>query len=202
MLHRRRFLSAVALTPVAIAIAPMAIARAEDDARRAPLQTPRAAGPGTPAAGAGSAAVEQLAPVGAIGRQLELAGGFRVVRAFDLHYGALPFVLEGEGERFQIDVLRREPNGPSGVFDTEHFSLFVRNQGSPLTAAAHERGARALGAALERRVAEGVCLPGLASFAERRARHPAAIYDVDYDTVHTVHSGDTVRSETGAAHGA
>lgn len=185
MLHRRRFLSAVALAPVALSIAPAALARAEDDLTRAPLRGPTAA-PAAPAPAAPAQAVPAqagaLAPVGPIGRELELSGGFRVVRAFDVHCGALPFVLEGEGERFQVDVLRRDPAGPSGVFDTEHFSLFVQNRGSRLTSAAHERGARALGAALERRVAGGATVPTvMTTFAQRRAQHPSAIYDVDYD---------------------
>jgi hypothetical protein len=167
MLQRRRFLSALAISPL-VAAAPAAVAFAEDDLRRPPSR-PRANG---------SAAPITLAPAGPIGRDLELAGGFRVVRAYGLHYGALPFVLEGEETRFQLDVLRRDAGGPSGVFESEHFSIFVHGRGAGMTSPACIRGARALGAALERRVAAGAELPAIASFAERRSQHPDAIYDV------------------------
>lgn len=175
MLHRRRALSVIALTPVAFSAVAVPIVRAEDDVR----------GPGASAvrapAGRSDADRVALTPAGPLGTDLELAGEFRVVRAHGVHFGALPFVLEGEGERFQLDVLRRDAAGPSGVFDTEHFSVFVHDHGAYATAPARERGARALGAALERRVAEGVEVPSLSSFAERRARHPSAAYAVDFD---------------------
>ncbi|UJR84413.1 Hypothetical protein I5071_64920 [Sandaracinus amylolyticus] len=125
-------------------------------------------------------------PPGAIARDLELAGGFTVVRAFGPYYGALPFVLEGEGQRFQIDVLRRDASVASGALsEGEHFSLFVHGRIAPEHAATCERGARALGAVLERRVETGVELPALATFAERRAHHAGACFDVDFEPDHT-----------------
>lgn len=174
MLHRRRFLSATVLAPVALSVAP-GLARAEDDPRRAPA--PRGVAPSGERPRPADAALREIAP-----RELELAGDFRIVRAFDVHFGALPFVLEGEGQRFQIDVLRRDPSGPSGVFDTERFSLFVSDHGSPATSPSRERGARALGAALERHY-EDAPMPRLASFLERRANHPRDAYEVDFDRV-------------------
>lgn len=110
----------------------------------------------------------------AIGSGLTLAGGFRVVQAYEAHLGALPFVLEGEGARFQVDVLRSTTAGTVGVFMTEHLNLFVHGRGG----ATEERGARALGFALEQRVAAGAVLPALASF-EERAVHTGARLHVD-----------------------
>ncbi|MDQ3036187.1 MAG: hypothetical protein M3Y87_27550, partial [Myxococcota bacterium] len=169
MLHRRRALSVIALTPVAFSAVAVPIARAEDDLHR-PV------GGGGPVGGSSSVDEDArhngadadrvaLSPAGPIGQDLELAGGFRVVRTYGVHFGALPFVLEGEGERFQLDVLRRDAAGPSGVYETERFSVFVHDHGAFATIPARERGARALGAALERRVAAGVEVPSLASFA-------------------------------------
>lgn len=187
-MDRRRFVTAVALAPIAISIP--SIALAEDDLTSA---APRRGGPTAGPAGAGpSGAVvappstptpvtpARVAPTPTIASRLELAGGFQVVRTHGVHFGALPFVLEGEGERFQIDVLRPGA-GPSGVFATEHFALFVHDHGAASTSPARERGARALGLALERRIGEGHDLPRLVSFTERRARHASAIYAIDYD---------------------
>ena len=178
MLHRRHFLSAVALTPIAAAI-PVSIAHAEDTPGAPPSSS------GSPSGGTAARADAAIAAPSAVGRDLELAGGFVVVRAFGVHYGAMPFVIEGEGERFQLDVLRPDPRGPSGVYETAHFSVFVSDRGSAHTLPACERGARALGAALERRLATGVEAPELASFVERRAAHPTAAYDVDFDHART-----------------
>lgn len=114
-----------------------------------------------------------------LGAGLVLSGSFRVVQAYGLFYGALPFVVEGEGERFQVDVLRSVPSGTSGVFATEHFTLFVHGRGG----AAQERGARALGYALEQRVEGGFAIPALASFDER-SRHADACFNVDFVAVH------------------
>lgn len=173
MLHRRGFLSAVALAP-AVPLIAASEARAEDDPSRAPSVAGQSPGAGvTP-----EAPPEPLPPPGEISRELELAGGFVVTRAYGVHFGALPFVVEGEGDRFQLDVLRPDALGPRGVFETEHFSVFVADHGSAHTAPARERGARALGAALQRRAEAGVALPTLASFLERRAAHPSEAYDV------------------------
>lgn len=102
-----------------------------------------------------------------------------MVQAYEAHYGALPFVLEGEGVRFQVDVLRAVEAGTIGVFATEHFNLFVHGQGG----ATQERGARALALALEERVASGVAAPALDSFDER-ASHADACLHVDFVPVH------------------
>lgn len=167
MLHRRRFLSAVALAPVVIPVVPGALASAEQiragDSRAGDR---RADGRGT------ASRHDDAPPPGSIGVDLELAGGFRVLRVRDVFCGTLSFLLEGEGERFQVDVLRRDAAGPTSVFETEHFSLYVHGHGASRTVPAHERGARALGAALERRAAAGVEVPALATFLERRARYP------------------------------
>ncbi|MCA9704588.1 MAG: hypothetical protein KDK70_01925 [Myxococcales bacterium] len=51
-----------------------------------------------------------------------------VVRVHPLHLGAVPVVLATEqGRRYQVDVLARDPQGPSGVAQTDRLSLFVVN---------------------------------------------------------------------------
>lgn len=120
-----------------------------------------------------------LASADAIGAGLTLAGGFTVVRALDVVHGALPFVLEGEGQRFQIDVLRSTESGTTGVVGTQHFSLFVHGAGGPT----QERGARMLGIALEKRIHQGAVAPMLASFDERAQIRGARLH-ADFDSVH------------------
>lgn len=187
MLQRRRFLSAVAITPVVLAIAPGEAAHADDRRPSSGGPSSAAGNRRTPSATtAPTTQSTQLMPPGALSRELELAGDFRVVRAFGPYFGALPFVLEGEGQRFQIDVLRRDASSErGGVFDTERFSLFVHGRAGAERAAVCERGARALGAALERRADEGVAVPALATFAERTARHAGAYFDVDFEPDHS-----------------
>jgi len=120
-----------------------------------------------------------LASADAFGSGLTLAGGFTVVRAHDVLHGALPFVLEGEGQRFQIDVLRSTESGRAGVFGTEHFSLFVHGTGGPT----QERGARMLGIALEKRIQVGAAAPMLASFDERAQIRGARLH-ADFARIH------------------
>ncbi|MBX3248063.1 MAG: hypothetical protein KF901_12870 [Myxococcales bacterium] len=158
MLQRRRFLSALGVAPLALSA--FRVARAD-----APRGAVALARPG-------------LVPAGPISHELALAGGYDVVAAYGLHYGALPFVLRLDEARFQVDVLRRDPEGRAGVHNTEHFSLFLHDHGRRATDPVEERGARALGAALERRARAGVALPALATFEERRTRFPDGMFAV------------------------
>jgi hypothetical protein len=83
--------------------------------------------------------------------------------------GAVPVVMRTPaGARFQVDVLRRDPDGPRGVAETERFSLFIANQGDGRTPTdeAQAHAARSLAAWLAAREA-GAPAPALRSFAER-----------------------------------
>lgn len=166
MLQRRRFLSALGVAP--LALSSLRIVRADEPPPRG------REGIAAPAA-SGRAG---LVPAGPLSHDLALAGGYRVVAAYGPHYGALPFVLEAEGERFQVDALRRSAEGRAGVFNTEHFSLFLHDHGRRATDPIQERGARALGAALERRARAGVEVPMLATFEQRSARFPGGMFAV------------------------
>lgn len=117
-----------------------------------------------------------VATAGSFGTQLELLGDFRVVERYEVFHGAIPYVLEGEGERFQLDVMRRTEGGAAGVHSSEHFTFFVHGGGSP----AQERGARALGLALDRAVRKGAAIPTLASFEERAEAANGADLHVDF----------------------
>ncbi len=172
MPYRRDVLSVAALSPLAAFAGPISRARADVGD---PLP------PAVPEEVAPPSARRELPAAPADLASLPLAGGFRVVRAYDVLFGALPFVLEGEGVRFQVDVLRRDAAGASGAYDSNRFSLFVADGATAFTAPARVRGARALGAALERLAARGGSLPALATFEQRQATHPDAAYDVDVD---------------------
>ena len=76
-------------------------------------------------------------------------------------------------------MLRGTDSGTTGVFGTQHFSLFVHGVGGPT----QERGARMLGIALEKRVHHGAAAPMLASFDER-AQVSGARLHADFDSVH------------------
>lgn len=167
MPYRRQVLAAAALSPLAAAVAPLSVARAEAPVEGALDASGAAIGDvywGTPAV---------PGPIA----DLELSGGFRVARTRALLCGALPFVLEHEGTEFQVDVLRRDPAVP-GAHDTEHLSLFVAGGATAVTNPVHVRGARALGAALERRLSS---LPTLATLTEREAAHSGSGFAIDSD---------------------
>jgi hypothetical protein len=124
-------------------------------------------------------ASETMAPFAL--RPAERIGRWTVVEVHPVRFGAVPVILaDGDGEQFQIDVLRRDghPDAPVGVGQTDTLSVYLSNRGDGDTATREEHGlgALALAAALDRREAQ---IPdGLLTFAERAAMHPRAAYSV------------------------
>ncbi len=48
--------------------------------------------------------------------------------------GAVPVVMRTpDGARFQVDVLRRDPDGPAAVAETERLGLYIANKGDGRT---------------------------------------------------------------------
>lgn len=105
--------------------------------------------------------------------------GARVVEVHKVRCGALPVVLEHQGARFQIDVLKRDPAGPAGVFETDELAFFVSNggDGAALTGETRELGARALGLALRSHDTAGLA-SRLSTFAERARLHGDGFFAV------------------------
>ncbi|MEM7155382.1 MAG: hypothetical protein AAF799_21210 [Myxococcota bacterium] len=105
-----------------------------------------------------------------------------VVRVHPPHLGAVPVVLSTDaGQRYQVDVLARDPGGPQGVAQTEDFSLFVMNsqsghgpQGERATDEEQGLGAMVLAAALARQPVPR----GLLTHRQRRQQHPTGAYAV------------------------
>ncbi len=139
-----------------------------------------AAGESTPGAGAPAADPEVALLFG------DIRAGARLDRwvvesVHPIRFGAVPVVLRAAGgARFQVDVLRRDGAGPSGVACTASLSLFVSNRGDGATATDEEQGlgAMALAAALAEREAAGARVPALSTHSERRQRHPLGSYSV------------------------
>ena len=96
------------------------------------------------------------------------------------HAGALPVVMRTPGgERFQVDVMRRDPRGPAGVAETNHFALFIANRGDGATRTdeAQAHAARALAGWIAAR--EGSESPlELLSFRERHRAHPEGVFSL------------------------
>jgi hypothetical protein len=104
-----------------------------------------------------------------------------VVAVHPVHLGAIPVVLAtADGIRFQVDVMARDPEGPPGVAQTEHLSLYLRNRGDGQTATDEEQGlgAMSLARVLRARESEGVTVPPLLTLAERHRRHPDGAFGV------------------------
>ncbi|MCH9683565.1 MAG: hypothetical protein K0V04_19155 [Deltaproteobacteria bacterium] len=96
--------------------------------------------------------------------------------------GAVAVVLAtATGQRYQVDVLARDPEGPAGVANTESLSLFVINSkvtavddGLRPTDEDQGLGAMALAQALSSEPAPA----GLLTLQERRRQHPTGAFAV------------------------
>jgi hypothetical protein len=113
------------------------------------------------------------------GQQLDR---WTVVRVHPVHLGAVPVVLATEaGQRYQVDVLARDPAGPDGVATTEALSLFVvdvratpDSAGNRPTDEEQGLGAMVLAQALRSEAAPA----GLLTLAARREQHPRGAFGV------------------------
>lgn len=102
----------------------------------------------------------------------------RIIAVYPVTYGALPVVLElSGGVRFQVDVLARDNDGPAGVGNTEHYSVYVANRGDGGTSTDEAQGlaAMALARALE---AQSADLPDLMTLRARETAHPDGTFGV------------------------
>ena len=124
---------------------------------------------------------ETVAPLGdavAVGAVL---GRWTVVAVHPVHFGAVPVVLATEdGQRYQVDVLARDPGGPEGVANTQQLSLFVANHGDGRTATDEEQGlgAMALAEHLRAREVAGWSAPPLLTLHQRATQHPEGAFGV------------------------
>jgi hypothetical protein len=114
-------------------------------------------------------------------RTQQIIGQWIIVAIHPVRFGAIPVVLEDvRGERFQVDVLRRDsrPDAPEGIGNTDTLSIYLSNRGDGGKVTREEHGLGAL--ALAKALGEGeVQVPDdLLTFAERRDRHPGEAYSV------------------------
>ena len=108
------------------------------------------------------AAFPCLAPGTAIDR-------WTVVEVLDPAQGGIPVVMAtAAGERFRVDVLRRDDE-QLGVANTGALSLYLVNQGKGATRTNEEHGLGAM--ALAQALGDGA-LPGLLTLRERNRRFP------------------------------
>jgi hypothetical protein len=94
--------------------------------------------------------------------------------------GGIPVLLKtAAGERYQVDVLARDPEAP-GVAHTPAFDLYLCNQGDGSKASDEEHGlgAMALASALEAAVGAGATVPRLSTLRERNRRFPGGVFSV------------------------
>ena len=106
---------------------------------------------------------------------------WRVVAVYGVHLGAIPVVMVGpNGKPYQVDVLKRDPNGPDGVGNTPSLSLFVSNRGDGKRATDESEGLGAirLADALTARQRAGAKAPTLMTLRERHSAYPNAGFSV------------------------
>jgi len=138
------------------------------------------------AAGAIAVAAPQRAIAQHTGRALGVVpeqsiGRWKIATIYGVHFGAVPVVLEdASGERFQVDVLRRDPDParPDGVGNTDVLSVYVANRGDGDTATHEEQGLAAMALADALAVGDVTVPEGLLTFSERLVQHPGEAYSV------------------------
>jgi hypothetical protein len=130
---------------------------------------------GSAGGAAGPSAFPSLAPGQALDR-------WTVVRVHPVHLGAVPVVLQTDaGQRYQVDVLARDPMGPEGVATTEALSLYVvdvqAERGTDGNRPTNEE--QGLGAMVLARALHGEPAPaGLLTLAQRQQQHPRGSFGV------------------------
>lgn len=114
--------------------------------------------------------LQQLLPEG------QRFGRWRVVKVLPVKLGAVPVVLESRrGERFQVDVLRRDRSTRArrGLAETREYSLFLLNRGQGDTPTQEDHGLAVLWlAALLRPRERSANVDGLLTQRERTQRFP------------------------------
>ena len=102
----------------------------------------------------------------------------QVIAVYPVTFGALPVVLEtSAGNRYQVDVLARDPSGPQGVGNTEHFSVYVANRGDGGTSTDETEGLGAMALARVLEASEND-LPSLMTLRARETEHPEGTFGV------------------------
>lgn len=108
-------------------------------------------------------------------------GAWAIEAVHPVRHGSIAVVMRTPaGERFHVDVLRRDPEGqgPGGIAESGAFSLFVANRGDGSTTTAEDegRGALLLARYLRRReaslAAAGSPLPELMTHGQRLRAFP------------------------------
>lgn len=108
-------------------------------------------------------------------------GRWRLVAVHPVKFGAVPVVLETRGgERFQVDVLARDPRRGSrrGIAQTRHYALYLSNIGRGAKPTREEHGLGVIWLAAMLRAREVSRTPArLLTLAERLQRHPDGRFD-------------------------
>ncbi|GAB5549710.1 MAG: hypothetical protein RLO52_21570 [Sandaracinaceae bacterium] len=114
------------------------------------------------------------------GRVIE--GHWRVEAVHAVRAGAIPVVLSiRTGARFAAEVFRWDASDPEPIGRAEGLALYLVNGGDGQTATDEMAGlgVRALGRALDARLAEGASIPqGLSTLGERSREHPGGAFHV------------------------
>lgn len=108
-------------------------------------------------------------------------GRWRVVEVLPVRLGAVPVILETRrGERFQVDVLRRDGRGHAkrGIAETRHYALYLANTGRGARPTPEDFGLGLMWlAALIRPREHRYRPPALLTLRERLERHPGGQFE-------------------------
>jgi hypothetical protein len=107
-------------------------------------------------------------------------GAWRVEQVMPLVAGAVPVLMRTpDGQRFQVDVMRADADGPRAVAEAGPLALYLANGGTgdKPSIEAEAQGARVLAGALAKIAAEGglPAVPGLLTLSERMSTHTQAV---------------------------
>lgn len=106
-------------------------------------------------------------------------GGWQITSAGGMRLGAVPLEMSTPtGDRFNVELLRRDTDGPKAIGETEYFAIFVINRGDGATATDETQGRGVLalrrylaGRELEM-AAAGLALPEVMTLRERDRVYP------------------------------
>lgn len=145
------------------------------------VHTPAAPSPRTTAVSSARAASEGDRALTEVLPEGTSFGRWRLVAVHPVKFGAVPVVLETRGgERFQVDVLARDPRRGSrrGIAQTRHYALYLSNIGRGAKPTREEHGLGVIWLAAMLRAREVSHAPArLLTLAERLQRHPDGRFD-------------------------
>jgi hypothetical protein len=101
-----------------------------------------------------------------------MLGSWKILHVGPLSRGGRVILMSGAGERFELEVLLRDAEGPRPPGESAKFAVFVRNAGNGATSTDEDHGLAAMSLAAHLRTREAAIDPsGFLTMRERSATY-------------------------------